>query len=235
LDNFYNPDIINGNLQLDEEESKHCIRVLRKKEGDLITVFDGQGGIYTCRLSNTYGKKAEYVVLEKQIAEQPTCSIHLAIAPTKNIERIEWLLEKSIEVGIQDISFIQCENSVRKRINMDRMIKKAVNAMKQSQNAFVPVINDIISFNDFIINAVTDSQKVICHADLGKEAFLIHTVVKGPAYLIIVGPEGDFTREEMALAEKQGFKPVSLGKSRLRTETAGLVACILLNALNTQD
>jgi len=234
LDNFYNPDIVNGDLHLDEEESKHCIKVLRKKEGDLIAVFDGQGGIYKCRLINTRDKKVEYEVLEKQIAELPTCSIHIAIAPTKNIERTEWFLEKSIEVGIQHISFLQCENSERKRINMERMVKKAISAMKQSQNAIMPLIDDIVPFNDFLINAGAGAQKVICHADMVKEAFLLHTALKGAAYLVMIGPEGDFSREEMILAEKKGFKPVSLGKSRLRTETAGLVACILLNALNTQ-
>jgi len=235
LDNFFNPEIITGSLYLDEEESKHCIRVLRKKVGDEITILDGKGGIHTCRITNPHPKKTEFEIIQKRSIQKPVYSIHIAIAPTKNMERIEWFLEKSIETGIQSISFIHCENSQRRRINMDRMTKKAINAVKQSQNAYLVDINDLVSFNDLVMKTDASCEKFICHAIKGEENYLLHTATIGLNYLVLVGPEGDFTNDEIQLATKMGFEPVSLGNTRLRTETAGFVACALLNALNIKD
>ena len=193
------------------------------------------GGIYNCRLTNANPDKAEFEILEKDFIEKPKHLIHIAIAPTKNIERIEWFLEKSIEVGIQNISFVLCEKSEKKGIKMERIIRKAVNAMKQSKNPYMPTINEIISLKDFIMNVDTHSEKYICHESKGQGRYLLHTATPGLNYQVIIGPEGDFTIDELQLAEKHKFVPVSLGKTRLRTETAGLVACTLLNSLNTKD
>jgi 16S rRNA (uracil1498-N3)-methyltransferase len=234
MDYFYSPNISRGCFYLDAEEAKHCVRVLRKKPGDQIIVLDGKGSLYTCTITEIQGKIVNFEILNIQKAEIPSCDIHIAIAPTKNIERIEWFLEKSIEVGVQRISYLLCDNSERKRVNMTRMMKKAISAIKQSQNPYLPVINDMIPFSDFINNDDKDSRKLICHAERGKTAFLLQAIEKRPAYQIVIGPEGDFTKDELLMAEKAGFTPVSLGRTRLRTETAGLVACILLNALNAQ-
>jgi len=234
LDHFYQPKITFGNLYLDSEESKHCIRVLRKRVGDKISIFDGNGGTYICRLTNPNPKKAEFEILEKYYIEKPKNLIHIAIAPTKNIERIEWFLEKSIEVGIQIISFVQCVKSERKKVKMERMIRKAINAMKQSKNPYLPIINDIVSLKDFIMNVDTHADKFICHESMGQGHYILHEATQGSNYKVIIGPEGDFTKDELQLAEKYKFLPVSLGETRLRTETAGVVACTLLNALNTE-
>lgn len=235
MDYFYNPDITKGSFLLDEEESRHCILVLRKKKGDEITILDGKGGIYMCRIIYPHHKKTEYEIIKSHRVEKAPYEIHIAIAPTKNMDRIEWFLEKSIEVGVQGISFIQCKNSERGRINMDRIIKKAINATKQSHNAFLPEINDLVSFQTFVENIDQSYEKLLCHAAKGKGYYLLHTATKGRNYYIMIGPEGDFTDDEIHLATRYGFKMVSLGNSRLRTETAGFVVCTLLNALNIQD
>jgi len=229
---FYQPNIITDTLYLDEEESKHCARVLRKKIEDQIIVFDGYGGVYTCRITVLHHKKVEFEIIEKKTINKTRHNIHLIIAPTKNADRIEWFLEKSIEVGVHQISFINCQNSERHRLNMSRIMKKVVSAIKQCQNPFIPVVNDMLSLKDYLRSADQDSEKYICHASSGKGNFLLNAANKHASYQVLIGPEGDFTKQEVTMAEKKGFLPVSLGDSRLRTETAGLVACVLLNALN---
>jgi 16S rRNA (uracil1498-N3)-methyltransferase len=221
LDYFYQPDIISDVFHLDEEESRHCAKVLRKKVEDQIIVLDGNGGIYTCKIKGVHHKKVEFEV-----------TIHLVIAPTKNADRIEWVIEKSIEIGLREISFINCHNSERHRLNMARMRKKAISAMKQCQNPYLTVVNDILSFENYLDTAAQNSEKYLCHAFAGKGNFLLNIAKRGASYQVLIGPEGDFTKEELSQAVKKGFNPVSLGDSRLRTETAGLVACVLLNALN---
>jgi 16S rRNA (uracil1498-N3)-methyltransferase len=219
---------------LDQEESRHCIRVLRKRKGDEITVLDGQGGIYTCRITNANHKETEFEILKSYHDKQVSHEIHIGIAPTKNMDRIEWFLEKSIEVGIRRITFILCENSERNRINMDRLVKKAISAMKQSHHAYLPEISDLVSFRNLVENIDQSYEKFLCHAEKGNGNYLLHTATKGRNYCVLIGPEGDFTNDELQLASQNGYEMVSLGNSRLRTETAGFVACTLLNALNVQ-
>ncbi len=232
MDYFYQPDIISDVFHLDEEESRHCARVLRKKVEDQIIVLDGKGGIYTCKIKKVHHKHVEFDIIAKRTMAPSVYSIHLVIAPTKNADRIEWLIEKSIEIGLHQISFIECHNSERHRLNMTRIRKKVINAMKQSQNPYLPVVNDILPLKDYLNCAEENTEKYIGHAALGKGNFLINAAKRGSSYQVLIGPEGDFTREEISQTEKKGFIPVSLGDSRLRTETAGLVACVILNALN---
>ena len=234
MEYFYQPNIIEDTLYLDEEESKHCARVLRKKTEDQIIVIDGEGGVYTCKITALHHKKVEFEIIEKKTINKTKHSIHLIIAPTKNTDRIEWFLEKSIEVGVHQISFINCENSERHRLNMSRIKKKVISAIKQCQNPYLPAVNDILSLKDYLRFADQDSEKYICHASSGKGNFLLNSATKHASYQVLIGPEGDFTKEEVIMAEKMGFLPVSLGDSRLRTETAGLVASVLLNALNME-
>jgi 16S rRNA (uracil1498-N3)-methyltransferase len=207
---------------------------MRKRAGDQIVVFDGKGGVYTCNITRADPKKTEFEIVQRQLYKTSSFFIHVALAPTKNIERIEWFLEKSIEVGIHQISFLICNNSERKKVNMDRMHKKAITAMKQSQNPFLPVINDLIPFNDFIKGLEINMERFICHADSGKDNHLIKKANTNAGYIVLIGPEGDFTQDELEMAEEHGFEAVSLGKTRLRTETAGFVACTLLNVINAQ-
>ena len=232
MDYFYQPDITSDTFSLNEEESRHCAKVLRKKVEDQIIVLDGNGGIYTCKIKSLHQKKVEFEILDKRDIEKSGYSIHLIIAPTKNADRIEWFIEKSIEVGLHEISFIDCQNSERHRLNMARIRKKAISAMKQCQNPYLPVLNDILSFEDYLAKVTQDSEKYICHSSAGMGNYLLNTAKRDAYYQVLIGPEGDFTSEELTLAGDKGFLPVTLGESRLRTETAGLVASILLNALN---
>jgi 16S rRNA (uracil1498-N3)-methyltransferase len=232
VDYFYQPDIIFDAFHLDEVESRHCAKVLRKKVEDQILVLDGKGQIYTCRIKKIHPKQVEFEIINKRIMEKSSYSVHLVIAPTKNADRIEWLIEKSIEIGLHQISFIECHNSERHRLNMARMRKKAISAMKQCQNPFLPIINELIPIKEYLDTADENSEKYICHASGGKGNYLINAAYRDASYQVLIGPEGDFTEEESSLARKKGFIPVSLGNSRLRTETAGLVACAILNALN---
>ncbi len=232
MDYFYQPDIIHDAFHLDEEESRHCAKVLRKKIEDQIIVLDGKGGIYTCKIKKIHGKQVEFDIIDKRTREESGYSVHLVIAPTKNADRIEWLIEKSIEIGLHQISFIDCHNSERHGLNMARIRKKVISAMKQCQNPYLPIVNDILPLKDYLDTADENSEKYICHASGGKGNYLINAANRGSSYLVLIGPEGDFTKEELSQTEKKGFIPVSLGNSRLRTETAGLVACVVLNELN---
>ena len=228
MEYFYQPNIIAGDLYLDEEESKHCARVLRKKSEEQICVFDGKGGVFTCKITVIHHKKVEFEIIDKKTIDRTKHSIHLIIAPTKNADRIEWFIEKSIEVGVHQISFINCQNSERHHLNMSRIKKKVISASKQCQNPFLPVVNDIHSLMDYLGSADQDSEKYICHSSSGSGNYLLNAANQYSSYEVLIGPEGDFTKEEVSMAEKKGFLPVTLGDSRLRTETAVVAAASIL-------
>jgi 16S rRNA (uracil1498-N3)-methyltransferase len=229
---FFEPQI-KQNLCLNEEESRHAVKVLRLSVGDLLNVVDGIGGFYTCKIKNTQGKKCELAILdEKQQFSIRDFYIHLIIAPTKNMERMEWMLEKCVEIGIDEISFIQTRYSERKEIKTQRLEKIAIGAMKQSQKAFLPKINEMILWREFLKNNVSESQKMIAHLEEGDRKLIQQIAPPKGKYAILIGPEGDFSPEEINQALEKGFVPVTLGESRLRTETAGLVACNILNIIN---
>jgi 16S rRNA (uracil1498-N3)-methyltransferase len=230
---FYSPNINQDNLYLEEEESKHAVKVLRLKEGDPVIIVDGKGGFYNAKINDTNSKKC----LLELISFTPNYGkrnflVHIAISPTKNIDRIEWFVEKAVEIGVDKISFIQCQRSERKNLNKERMEKIAVSAMKQSQKAYLPEITELIPFKKFI-STVTEKQKFIGHLEEGDKKELQHTAQPNNDYCILVGPEGDFSPEEIEVAKSSHFIPVSLGNSRLRTETAGIVSCHILNLINS--
>jgi 16S rRNA (uracil1498-N3)-methyltransferase len=229
---FFQPDILNGINHLNQEESKHCIRVLRYKNGDIIQVLDGKGGKYSCELLNTDANATLFRIIEREKADLRSSLLHLAISPTKNSERIEWLIEKTVEIGIERITFLICEHSERRKINLDRIRKKAVSALKQSGNLFLPEIVEMIPFQDFIKKESETNLKFICNAQQGKGNFLKDHIIPNNSCTVMVGPEGDFSQQEITNAIKSGFLPVSLGNSRFRTETAGLVVCIQLQLIN---
>ena len=231
----------NVEKELPTEEAIHALRVLRLKEGDEIFLMDGDGSFYQAEVSLATSKKCFYTI--KQVLKQePTwCGkIHLAIAPTKDIGRMEWMVEKATEIGFDEITFLNCKFSERKVLRTDRIEKIVISAVKQSHKAWKPVVNDMTSFCKFIDNHKCNGQKYICHcySEIDRDDFftLIDTVAHnaqdikpsiGNDITVLVGPEGDFSIDEVRYAIDHGFKSVTLGNSRLRTETAGLSAVMM--------
>ena len=229
---YYQPDILSGIHELSVEESKHCIKVLRHDKGDTIHVADGRGTLFEVRIEDPNPKKCTFQVVRHMRKPEKSYSISIAIAPTKSIERIEWFVEKVVELGIDEINFYFGRHSERKKMNMERIQKKAIVAMKQSEQYILPVIN---LYNDFdeCVNAVGSlDQKFIAHVDRSNDYHLMDVAEKGKKYTVFIGPEGDFSEEELIHSFDAGFTKVSLGENRLRTETAGLVACHILTLIN---
>ncbi len=213
---------------LDQDESKHCVKVLRMQKGDEINIIDGKGIFYKAKISEAHPKKCKFDILDTSIEEKPIFHRHLAIAPTKNMDKMEWLVEKATEMGIDEISFFQSFHSERKIIKIDRLEKKVISAMKQSLKAKKPVLNEIISFKTLLDNDKANI-KLIAYVDFENKIHMKNELNDHQDTLILIGPEGDFTPEEVDLAKKKGYKKVSLGNSRLRTETAALAAVHLMN------
>ena len=221
---FYVPNLASGNI-LPEEESQHAVKVLRLQVGDAITVVDGVGGFYHARITNPHPKHCGFEIT-KTIAElgKRDYKLHIAIAPTKNIERLEWFIEKATEIGIDEITPIICRFSERKIIKAERLEKIIVSASKQSVKAYFPKLNPLCTFDE-LIKKHQSLQKFIAHCYEEDKRLLQTECTKPTDVLILIGPEGDFSKEEVQKALSAGFIPVSLGNSRLRTETAGVVAC----------
>jgi 16S rRNA (uracil1498-N3)-methyltransferase len=230
LNLFYLPEITSGHLYLDAEESRHVIKVLRKVPGDELTVTDGKGAFYEVRITTSDPKKCEFEIIGKKEIPEKSHFTHIAIAPTKNADRMEWFVEKSVEIGIDRITFFQSKNSERKTVNLDRVQKIAISAMKQSQQARLPAISGVISFLEAIKEKA--DQKFIAYVDFENPMHLKNVAKPNSSYLVLIGPEGDFSKEEIDLSLKNNFEKVSLGPNRLRTETAGVVACHLLRLAN---
>lgn len=219
-----------ASFTLPEEESKHLIKVLRYGTGDKIALTDGSGKFYTAEIENTDARHCLVKVTGiygKQVDRK--YHLHIAIAPPKNNERFEWFLEKTSEIGIDEITPLNCRRSERKELKLDRMNKILISALKQSWNGKLPLLHPMTDFKKYIENP-GEGSRFICTMDA--DNFLGDVYVPGNNALILIGPEGDFHEEEIELAKKSGFIPVSLGKSRLRTETAGLMACAVLTTMN---
>lgn len=232
---FYTPNISGSTYTLSEEESKHCVRVLRLKNGDRIQLVDGKGGWYNAEISDDQPKRCSVNILEyTQEESKRKWKLHIAIAPTKNMDRLEWFTEKSTETGIDEISLLECNKSERSIVKAERLEKVCIAAIKQSMTAFLPKLNEMSAFSEFIKNsAASKGQKFIAHCHA--RTFLPHIKTiynKQENALVLIGPEGDFSKEEVELALANGFVEISLGSSRLRTETAAIYACVALNVLN---
>ena len=213
---------------LSAEESKHATKVLRKKEGDVLNFTDGKGYFYKAKITVADTKKCRLEIVSSQQKEkQHNYHLHIAIAPTKNMDRFEWFLEKATEIGIDEITPIICSRSERKVIKTKRCTRILLSAMKQSLKFHLPKLNEAISFNDFLKQDYKGS-KYIAHCEDGEKKEL-KIENKTDKYLILIGPEGDFSPKEIDLALHNQFKAVSLGTSRLRTETAGIVAVHTIN------
>lgn len=220
---------------LNEEESKHCIRVLRLTIGDKIILIDGKGGWYEAEISDDNPKRCTVTIsLSKKEFGKRNFHLHIAIAPTKNMDRLEWFTEKAVEIGIDEISIINCQNSERTVVKTERLNKVAVAAIKQSLKAYLPKINEVMDLKKFIASTINFAgQKFIAHCYEGEiKPHLKSLYQQDKDTLILIGPEGDFSVEEVKMAVGNGFKEISLGSSRLRTETAALYACATINILN---
>ena len=229
---FYTPDIASDIYSLNEEESKHCSKVLRLNLGDTVHLIDGRGGLYEAEITGI-GKKNVQLKVTKHQKEfgKRNHHLHIAIAPTKNMDRLEWFLEKATEIGIDEITPIICDRSERKIVKEERLEKVITSAVKQSLTAYHPKLNPTISFADFMKQS-NDAQKLMAHCMDGEKLYVNQLVQKHQSYLILIGPEGDFTPAELNIALQNGYKAVTLGNTRLRTETAALAACFETNYLN---
>jgi len=224
---FYSLNIQNDKIVLDEDESKHILKVLRKREGDLIEVINGSGELYTSRIESTDKREvvAKILKMEKSIIHYG--NHHIGIAPTKNLDRIEWFIEKAVELGVGGIHMMQTKRTERNKINNDRCLKIIISAMKQSKNFYQPEFTTGIKFDD-ILKKQIQGDKFIAH--LNKNTLDLAKVGREvDNSILLIGPEGDFSEEEVNLAVNSGYKEVSLGTSVLRTETAGLKGLIVLN------
>ena len=229
---FYAPDIKGNEYVLNEEDSRHCVKVLRLRAGDTITITDGVGHFYYSTIQEA-DQKATRVHVE-EVAEsrkQWPFQLHLAMAPTKNMNRTEWALEKITELGVDTITPILCEHSERKIVKPPRMERVVTAAMKQSLKAWYPELEQMVGFKDFIKRSFP-GEKYIAYIDEKYNEHISELYNSGSDAVILIGPEGDFSREEVHMAVQYGFKPVSLGKSRLRTETAAIAACHTFHLLN---
>lgn len=228
---FYTPDIALNHC-LSEEESQHCIRVLRYDRGDEILLTDGRGTTYQARITNPHPKHCEFEVISSQKQEpHHHFHLHIAIAPTKNVERLEWMVEKCTEIGVDEITPLLCRFSERKQLRTDRLEKIILSAAKQSLTPYLPVLNDLTPFDEFIKGHSAQGGLFIAHC-YERDKRSLKEEMRGGDVTILIGPEGDFSEQEIETALTAGYVPVSLGESRLRTETAGVVAChtaILLN------
>jgi len=230
---FYTPDITSADYILNEEESRHCMKVLRLVIGDVVHLIDGSGGLYEAEIVSESKRNVTLRVLHTTLEYQKrNHSLHIAVAPTKNIDRLEWFLEKATEIGIDQITPVICERSERKIVKEDRLNKVITSAVKQSLQAYHPVLNESVSFKDFIIKQKADYQMIAHCIDGEPRNFISQITSPGKSYLILIGPEGDFTPNEIELALQNDFKPLTLGNTRLRTETAALAACFEVNYLN---
>jgi 16S rRNA (uracil1498-N3)-methyltransferase len=231
---YFAPQITNQQYVLPEQESYHCVKVLRHIEGDTIHIIDGTGGLYKAEITSAHKTHCGFKIIsgQKEYGKK-NFRLHIAIAPTKNIERIEWLLEKATEIGIDEITPLVCQHSERRKVNHERLEGILVSAIKQSIKAYLPKLNELTDFDNFLKTQDNiQAQKFICHLDEKHNTHLKTVYKPGNNAIILIGPEGDFTNEEIESAIKQNFQPVILGNSRLRTETAALVACHTINLIN---
>jgi 16S rRNA (uracil1498-N3)-methyltransferase len=230
---FYNSDIKQGDTTFffDKEESKHIVKVLRKKESDKIFITNGLGFLFESEIILASEKKCEVKITKETFQEPDKFYTHIVVAPTKMNDRLEWFLEKATEIGIHEITPIICDHSERKLYKIDRAEKIIQAAMKQSLHYYIPKINEPISFAQFVKSNI-DGQKFIAHCEETDKKSFKNEVNKDEKVTILIGPEGDFSTKEINLAIENNFIPVTLGNTRLRTETAALVACHTIALIN---
>lgn len=219
---------------LEPEESFHAIKVLRMKQGDELDITNGNGIRGRARIVQLTKHDCIINLETVQIVPPRPYHLHIAIAPTKNIDRFEWFLEKATELGIEEITPLLCEHSERRSVKEERCKKILLSAMKQSEQAWLPVLNELTTF-DVLLKNNRNTLNYIAWCGTGLESYLANVYTTGTDALVLIGPEGDFSEKEVEMALGQGFIPVNLGPNRLRTETAGLVACSIMNIMNDKN
>ena len=230
---FYTPDINSAEYMLNEEESRHCMKVLRLVVGDMVHLIDGRGGLYEAEIINESKRNVTLHVLKTTSEYQKrNHRLHIAVAPTKNIDRLEWFLEKATEIGIDEITPLICDRSERKVVKEDRLSKVITSAVKQSLQAYHPQLNEAVNYKEFIAKHSADNKMIAHCIDGEPRQFISDVISAGQSCLILIGPEGDFSPNEIQQALQNNFKPLTLGNTRLRTETAALAACFEVNYLN---
>jgi len=230
---FYNPTINHADTEFtfDKEESKHIVKVLRKVTGDELWITNGNGFLFSAKITDDNLKKCKVEIIQAKKSYPKTHKLHMAVAPTKMNDRYEWFLEKATEIGIHEITPIICERSERKTIKLERMQKLVESAMKQSLQTYLPILNEPISLAEFLEKKPTELQ-FIAHCEDSERYELKRRVVADRDLTILIGPEGDFSPSEIKQARDKGYLPVSMGKTRLRTETAAIVACTTVALIN---
>lgn len=232
---FYCENINQETIFLDETESKHAAQVLRLRNNDAVAVIDGKGKFCNATIINSNSKKCELKIENcKADFQKRSYHLHIAIAPTKQMERFEWFIEKAVELGVDEITPLICHDSVRTHLRMDRLQKVILSAVKQSVQAYIPQINEAVALDKFIAKT-TGSLKLMAHCAGSNKKSIQEIVSENQNTMILIGPEGDFTSNEISLALQHNFTPVSLGKSRLRTETAGVYACSVMRSINEKN
>ncbi|WP_026714138.1 16S rRNA (uracil(1498)-N(3))-methyltransferase [Flavobacterium daejeonense] len=224
---FYNPNIdeLTESFIFDKEESKHIIKVLRKKDGDILYVTNGAGYLFECEITLASDNKCTVKINSLEKKETSKFHLHLAVAPTKMNDRFEWFLEKVTEIGIQEITPIICDRSERKVINKERFDKIVLSALKQCNESYLPKLNEAVTFKEFISKQQNKGLQLIAHCEETDKKTLKSVLKPNEDVTLLIGPEGDFSTKEIALALENNYTPVSLGNTRLRTETAAVVAC----------
>ncbi|MCB2410859.1 16S rRNA (uracil(1498)-N(3))-methyltransferase [Hymenobacter lucidus] len=220
---FYAPDLAGPTYTLPEDESKHAVRVLRLGPGDAVELVDGRGGVYQAAMADANPKRCQLRITGSVQVPPRAYLTHIAVAPTKNLDRMEWLVEKAVEIGVERITFLRCSRSERRELKLERLEKIAVSALKQSGQAWLPQLDELTDFAAFLPTVAPDTT-FIAHLEEGERTALSQVAAQGAGCCVLIGPEGDFTPQEIEAARQRGIRPVTLGASRLRTETAALAA-----------
>ena len=229
---FYHPDLSDSVIKLSAEESRHCVKALRHKEGDIVEITDGHGRMAKGEIAVALPSDCLVNIISVKETEPRRLKLHIAVAPTKNSDRIEWFVEKSVEIGIEKISFIICDHSERPKIDLERLHRIAVAALKQSQTTLLPEM-ELLSFHEFIEKQKEESStKYIAWCDSENTAQFVNESVGEGEVLLLIGPEGDFSENEISICRSFHFKEIKLGNRRLRTETAALYGCVAVAAMN---
>ncbi len=227
---FYQPNLHLGTHSLNEEETRHCLRVLRHQIGDQVHVTNGKGMIAKVLITSVNCKECYFEIISNEKSDKKSFHQHLAIAPTKQTERMEWFVEKACELGVDEISFIKTKNTERTKLKLDRLEKKTISALKQSKGSFKTILNPLINFDTFIQNTPKTPRYI---ASVQPELpHLITCLTPESHQIILIGPEGDFTSHEFGKALEKGYKPISLGEKILRTETAGIMSAMAVNLIH---
>lgn len=226
---FYIADIPSTEFQIDAEETKHITKVLRKTVGDIIELTNGHGILYSAKIVAVDKRECTVSIVDSKTFPTVAPNLTMAVAPTKNIDRFEWFVEKAVEIGVRRIVPLVCDHSERTVLKHDRLMKIAISAMKQSQSCYLPVISELTDFS--VCAKELEGDKFFAYCPTDHSAYLTKLLQPGVPTSIFIGPEGDFSEKEFKLACQLGFQPVSLGKSRLRTETAAVHACSLVQSV----